>query len=244
MPPLLSVTLNGVSQSTGNLKKSLSPLSALTSSISLCTWMNFNSVYTWTIIALWKANPLKDISFNQFHPSLTTRSEFSIPQAAAGKQTVTLSCVFLMLVHINTVSEPYPCSVMSRDRPTASGGARLLGVCELLTRISTDLSDVFFDMSEVTSHKAAVILAVEYGTPWIRRKKSWGRARPGQARQDWAGLKSSEKRKKTRDKNLLKERLMLHFTTVLCSYSAAWMKCLFNVCHSAFTPAISPAVQI
>lgn len=36
-----------------------------------------------------------------------------------------------------------------------------LGVCDLLTRISADLSDVFSDMSEVTSHKAAVILAVE-----------------------------------------------------------------------------------
>lgn len=42
---------------------------------------------------------------------------------------------------------------------------KLLGVCDLLTRISTDLSDVFFDMSEVTSHKAAVILAVESWTP-------------------------------------------------------------------------------
>lgn len=37
---------------------------------------------------------------------------------------------------------------------------QLLGVCDLLTRISADLSDVFSDMSEVTSHKAAVILAV------------------------------------------------------------------------------------
>lgn len=45
------------------------------------------------------------------------------------------------------------------------------GVCELLTRISTDLSDVFSDMSEVTSHKAAVILAVECGTPWSKRQK-------------------------------------------------------------------------
>lgn len=42
---------------------------------------------------------------------------------------------------------------------------QLLGDCDLLTRISADLSDVFSDMSEVTSHKAAVILAVERTPP-------------------------------------------------------------------------------
>lgn len=45
------------------------------------------------------------------------------------------------------------------------------GVCELLTRISTDLSDVFSDISEVTSHKAAVILAVDV-TPKERDESS------------------------------------------------------------------------
>ena len=57
------------------------------------------------------------------------------------------------------VSEPYQSAVMNFT-DAISGREQLLGVCELLTRISTDLSDVFFDMSEVTSHKAAVILAV------------------------------------------------------------------------------------
>lgn len=44
-------------------------------------------------------------------------------------------------------------------------------MCELLTKISADLSDVFFDMSEVTSHKAAVILAVEVRLQEVRRQK-------------------------------------------------------------------------
>lgn len=45
-------------------------------------------------------------------------------------------------------------------------------MCELLTRISADLSDVFFDMSEVTSHKAAVILAVEVRLQEVRSEGS------------------------------------------------------------------------
>lgn len=58
--------------------------------------------------------------------------------------------------------EPRTCSiniVTSRWRP------ELLGVGELLTRTSTDLSDVFVHTSEVTSHKAAVIPAVDSWTP-------------------------------------------------------------------------------
>lgn len=52
------------------------------------------------------------------------------------------------------------CRLTYKLRPRCLPGS-LLEVCELLTRISTDLSDVFIHMSEVTSHKAAVILAVE-----------------------------------------------------------------------------------
>lgn len=45
--------------------------------------------------------------------SLHTKSDFSIPHAAAKKQTVTLPYAFSLQVRTSAVSEPYPCSVMS-----------------------------------------------------------------------------------------------------------------------------------
>lgn len=61
---------------------------------------------------------------------------------------------------------------LGQTPPTAPQGAPPLRVSDILTRISTDLSDVFFDISEVTSHKAAVIRAVERGTPTVCRLRA------------------------------------------------------------------------
>ena len=96
-------------------------------------------------------------------------------QAAAETQSTCLCCLFLLTgKRFLTFSQQRAFGLytfLPIQVSTASQGASS-GVCELLTRISTDLSDVFSDTSEVTSHKAAVILAVEYATPWSTGQKN------------------------------------------------------------------------
>lgn len=107
--------------------------------------------------------------------SADNKSLYFPSQAAAEKQSACLCCLFLLTgKRFLTFSQRITfglCTFLPVQVSTASQGASS-GVCELLTRISTDLSDVFSDTSEVTSHKAAVILAVEYATPWSAGQKN------------------------------------------------------------------------